>query len=44
MDDDIADEQHRLQLLNAAACVCDDDLGFTGHGDGGQVIVDIDLA
>ena len=44
MDDDITDEQHRLQLLDTATCVRNDDLRFAWHGDGGQVVIDVDLA
>ena len=43
MDDEIADQQHSLQLLDAAAGVRNDDLRGVLQGDGRQVVVDVDL-
>ena len=43
MNDDVANQQHRLQLLDATAGVCDDDLRFARHANGGQMVVDVDL-
>jgi len=43
VNDEVADQQHRLQLLDAAAGVRDDDLRLARYGDGGQMVVDVDL-
>ena len=43
VNDEIADQQQRFQLLDATAGICDDNLRRARQGDSGQMIFDVDL-